>query len=616
MCDVCTQGWRVEATELSTGVVKAVLHPVSADWEEQYSRPGTGSLTASIFGPSASDVWPHTTGVYISRVFPDGSRYGHFGGYIETFGPNPENWALFNLGLQPMDEYPFHRLLADDDEGLSYSTPGYVSDEDPGPGMSQTQIALDLLNLAVSGKGYIPLSGTADPSNVLQIANWNPWDFKNLGEAIQELVEAPNGVTYRMTHHFFENPQRWETRLVFSDELNIDRGIPLRGDLEGWQYGLEVDGKDQASRVYGVGTGESTQQMFSIAYDEDASLPEFQKTIAWKDVSVPATLDAYTVGAVTLYRDPTATPSMTLVGLDDVPPETLITGDIVSPEMGYGLATFRGEKARVVSQAWKLSEGQPPTRTLALLPIIRPSLSVKIQVPAVAPEELLTPEEEVSPPPETPITPPAPQYPAQVFDLTNWKLTLPIGSKGDPDEIKQPALATYSHSDFFHTVEGPGVLFKAPQDGVTTPNSKNTRSELREMRNGGKDNASWSSGTMEAVLAFTHLPSSKPHVVGMQIHDSEDDVSVLRLEGSDLWTTDGDDPHGTKIMSGYQLGTKIKVKVVADGGSIRWYLNDNEVASLGKKVSGGYFKAGAYQQAGTSGSDYGEVIIYSLTVTH
>src|SRR5690242_20198680 len=33
--------------------------------------------------------------------------------------------------------------------------------------------------------------------------------------------------------------------------------------------------------------------------------------------------------------------------------------------------------------------------------------------------------------------------PAQVLNLTNWKITLPIGSSGNPTEIKQPQLATY-----------------------------------------------------------------------------------------------------------------------------------------------------------------------------
>lgn len=611
MCQICGEGWRVEATDLSTGVVKAVLHPVTAEWSEQYSRPGAGSLMVATGDPSAEDVWPHTTGLYVSRVNIDGTRVGHFGGYIESVAASGAGTT--NLGLQSLDNYLSHRLLADDDEGLAYATPGYVDPNNPGPGKSQTEIAKDLATIAVAGTGAVPLVPVAEPSTTLRAMAWAASDFKNIGDAVSEMVDA--GLCYRVEHSFREGPARWSTTIRFFDSSDTDRGLVIRSGIEAYRSSLTLDAKDQASRIYGVGSGTGVGQMFSIAYDEDAPLPEFQTSVAWKDVVIPATLDENTRGAVTLRRDPVSTPSATLVGLTDVPPESLNVGDIVSPELGFGVVTFREQKARVTSQAWRLALDEPVTRTLGLDPIIRPSESVKTQV-AAKPPVPETPEQEVDPPPETPIEVPAPTYPSQVFDLTIWKLTLPTGSSGKPDEIKQPQLATYTHSQYFHTVAGPGVLFKAPQKGVTTPNSKNTRTELREMKPGGKSNASWSSGTMEAVLAFTHLPSSKPHVVGMQIHDSSDDVTVLRLEGTDLWTTNGDKTHGTKIMSGYQLGTFINVKVVAGGGKITWYLNGAQVAQLSKKVSGGYFKAGAYQQAGNSGSDYGEVIIRSLVVSH
>lgn len=404
-CDDCGDGWRVEATHMSTGVVKAVLRPLSADWEEQYSRPGTGSLMVATQDPSAEDVWAHETGIYISRVKKDGTRVGHFGGYVESFSAS--GGGATTIGLQSFDEYPFHRLLADDDEGLPYSTPGYVSPEDPGPGKSQTEIAYDLFNLAIAGFGAVPLLPIAHESTKLRVRSWAAFEFKNLGEAIQELVDTIDGVKYRLEHQFFENPARWQTVIQLFDDLRIDRGVKIRSGYEAYQSSLVVDAKDQASRVYGVGTGEGSSQMFSIAYDEEASLPEFQKTVAWKDVSVPETLDEYTRGAVTMYREPATTPTATLIGLTDVPPDSLRTGDIISADIGYGLATFRGEKAQVISQAWQMATDETVTRSLGLEPVIRPSLSVKTQVAAVAPPpETLTPEEEVSPPPETPITPP------------------------------------------------------------------------------------------------------------------------------------------------------------------------------------------------------------------
>lgn len=615
-CDICGEGWRVEATHLATGVVKAVLHPIEMSWDDPYSSPGSGTITVATRDPSAADIWPHTTGIYISRVFANGTRQGYFGGYVDKFSAS--SGGATQIGIKSIDGFLHHRLLANEDGGIAYATPGYVTPEDPGLGLSQTVIAKQLVDLAITGRGSIPLRPEAGISTQVRVRSWGAFEFKNIGDAIQELCNVINGVKYRTVHQFYESPGRWVTQILFTDEQNVDRGVTLRGDFEGWQYGLDTDAINQASRVYGVGTGEADAVMFSVAYDEDADVPEFQATVAWKDVSVPATLDEYTKGAVSDNRDPIATPSMTLVGLADVPPEILQAGDIVSPEIGYGVATFRNEKARVTSIAWRVGVDSPVVRTLTLLPIIRPALSVKTQTPAKEPlKEVLDPAQAADTPAITPIAPPTPpDLPSAVIDLSMWKLTLATGKSGKPDEIKQPKLATYQHSDWFDTVPGPAVKFRVPQDGVTTPNSKNTRTELREMKPGGSSNASWSSGTMEAELAFIELPPGKPHVVAMQIHDSEDDVTVLRLEGTDLWTTNGDNTHGKKIMSGYQLGTYIKVKVVASGGSIKWYLNGNEVASLSKKVSGGYFKAGAYQQAGNSGSGFGEVHFKSLTVSH
>ncbi|MFL6150590.1 MAG: hypothetical protein ACJ72I_24405 [Pseudonocardiaceae bacterium] len=44
------------------------------------------------------------------------------------------------------------------------------------------------------------------------------------------------------------------------------------------------------------------------------------------------------------------------------------------------------------------------------------------------------------------------------------------------------------------------------------------------------------------VEAFTHLPVGKPQLVGAQIHDATHDISVFRLEGTDLYITNGNNP--------------------------------------------------------------------------
>ncbi|MEU1664827.1 polysaccharide lyase family 7 protein [Streptomyces sparsogenes] len=219
------------------------------------------------------------------------------------------------------------------------------------------------------------------------------------------------------------------------------------------------------------------------------------------------------------------------------------------------------------------------------------------------------------------------RYPADVLDLTDWKLTLPTGDEEDPTEITQPRLATFSAKPWFQATAGcAGVRFRAPVDGVTTGGSRYPRSELREMTDGGKEEASWSTteGTHTLVVdeAFLALPADKPHLVGAQVHGGDDDVTVFRLEGSKLYITDGDDSHHHLVTDDYELGTEFEARFVARDGKIGVYYNGRLETTISHDGDTNYFKAGAYTQANCDNSDpcdsdnYGEVRISRIQVTH
>lgn len=221
--------------------------------------------------------------------------------------------------------------------------------------------------------------------------------------------------------------------------------------------------------------------------------------------------------------------------------------------------------------------------------------------------------------------------PSEALDLARWKITLPIDDPGksgtQPLEILQPALADYQIDPWFIVRPGcDGAQFRSPVNGVTTSGSSYPRSELREMKSNGTSQASWSSGsgthTLTILQAITRLPASKPHVVAGQIHDGSDDVSVFRLEGSKLYVTNGDDSHYKLVTDGYVLGTAFEAKFVVSNDKIMAYYNGALQTTISKSFSGGYFKAGAYTQANCSNSspcssgNYGEVVIYEVTVSH
>lgn len=191
-------------------------------------------------------------------------------------------------------------------------------------------------------------------------------------------------------------------------------------------------------------------------------------------------------------------------------------------------------------------------------------------------------------------------------------------------EVTMPQLATYEIKPYFY-LDNPnqGVVFSAPaQGGKTTPNSNNPRSELRQMING--ENAAWSNSSaswnMEAVMCFNQIPvSSDPTrgVVGMQVHDGSDDVTVLRLEkNGDLWLTKGDTSHGILANGNYVLGTFMKVRVTAArGNGISWFINDVfKGKPVSGTISGAYFKAGCYTQTGPGATGQGVTIFKSLKV--
>src|SRR6266699_3846674 len=101
------------------------------------------------------------------------------------------------------------------------------------------------------------------------------------------------------------------------------------------------------------------------------------------------------------------------------------------------------------------------------------------------------------------------KVPANVLDLTNWYLTVPVAAKGSGTaaEIKQPQLGSYSSSYFKVNNTGDGVVFQANAGGATTSGSKYPRSELREMTGGGRTKAAWSTSvgthTMRLKAAIT-----------------------------------------------------------------------------------------------------------------
>ena len=142
--------------------------------------------------------------------------------------------------------------------------------------------------------------------------------------------------------------------------------------------------------------------------------------------------------------------------------------------------------------------------------------------------------------------------PADHFDLSHWNITVPVDANNDAkvDTVKVKDIQTYSHQDFFYVNNAGHMVFASPNKALTTPNSSNTRSELRYMSRGSNTKTKTSApgnnfalqahpdadsfasvgGRMEATVQVDHVarragnpdrPAAYSAVIG-QIHSIKD----------------------------------------------------------------------------------------------
>lgn len=260
--------------------------------------------------------------------------------------------------------------------------------------------------------------------------------------------------------------------------------------------------------------------------------------------------------------------------------------------------------------------------------------------------------------------------PGTNFDLSHWKITLPINNA--EEHSASELVAGYEHPDWFFTdADTGGMVFKAPNIGDTTGGSNYTRSELREMitpsgdthshannwviatsSSSAKSAAGGVDGTMNATLTVDHVSTTGDsgklgRVVVGQIHtdNRSPNTEVIRLyyhkrpsdtKGAIYFGHDDPsnnnsyiaiigDPNNLNPSNGIALGDTwsyeikvagrtLTVKVTPQGGSTTTV---NYTLESGYDNADLYFKAGVYNQNNTGDtSDYVQATFYSLTRAH
>jgi len=231
-----------------------------------------------------------------------------------------------------------------------------------------------------------------------------------------------------------------------------------------------------------------------------------------------------------------------------------------------------------------------------------------------------------SPSPKSPPSSgPAGNYkaPATKFDLTNWKLQLPV----EPQEVGQPALNKYASKYFYLSSDG-AMTFMSITNGVHTANSQYERSELREMAPGGDWSISGNSAhVLKATLSVPSCATDNNKVTIGQIHTNSPNAElpiVVELQWtagrvSAMYSTKDSPVHkylshifGTVGASKFDYTILIQNK--------KMIITVTGFPALTVDVSGWgstpqYFKAGDYVQSNT-GAYQCTVKFYSLCTGH
>src|SRR5918994_1173955 len=231
--------------------------------------------------------------------------------------------------------------------------------------------------------------------------------------------------------------------------------------------------------------------------------------------------------------------------------------------------------------------------------------------------------------------------PSGNFNLSNWKITIPVDQNGSTSGIavEVQGLSDYTNARYFYTGSDGAMVFYAPVDGATTKGSSYARSELREMN--ASEKAAWNlsqGGFMGATLEVDAAPNRDGiggRLVVGQIHGQDDELVRLYWENGTVYFANDQAGSGNsetkftlKDSTGatpdvslnekfsYTInakGSTLEVDVYADG---KVYESSTKINSVWQSDTF-YFKAGAYLGANESnGSGAGQASFYALDVNH
>ena len=235
--------------------------------------------------------------------------------------------------------------------------------------------------------------------------------------------------------------------------------------------------------------------------------------------------------------------------------------------------------------------------------------------------------------------------PSANFDLSEWKLQLPVdadgGFVGRYTEIKK--LEGYTGT-WFNTGSDGAMVLRAPVEGVTTGGARYARSELRELNPdfAAPTNAAWTlqqGGSMAVAMQVDEVPTkfdgSAAKVVIGQIHGGDHQLVRLYWENGSIYWVNGRNEAQTKDVTylfkdaqgntpKISLNETFVYTMDVKGHDLRLTLTADGITYTSSITIGPgwddnqfYFKAGLYLGTNEETSrGEGQVSIYGVDVRH
>jgi hypothetical protein len=225
--------------------------------------------------------------------------------------------------------------------------------------------------------------------------------------------------------------------------------------------------------------------------------------------------------------------------------------------------------------------------------------------------------------------------PNQVFNLSQFQLTLPIGTGGVPTVVSTAQLEAGFTNTYFKLNSSNHLVFTAPSNGDATDTPGHTRSELHEFYTGPNAATSgcWTSalgGTLTATAYIEAVSADSDEATIGQIHASGSNPFVLliyrpasKVVALDLYPTPGSAvKQETVIKKGVALDTQLAYTLAFHNGLVVATVNGQTVTVAAGSTwasSPVRFDLGAYSEAPNTGNPAGdktEVTFDSFSISH